>query len=76
MNVPLAAQLLHSNHEIDCPECEYPIWVLWSEIVAQATIRCPCCRRRIRLVDRNGDAQTLGADIEQQLNQALKGLFR
>jgi hypothetical protein len=61
--------------EIDCPECEYPIWVLWSEIVAQTAVRCPCCRVRIRLIDSTGSAQNLEADIERHINETLKGLF-
>jgi DNA-directed RNA polymerase subunit RPC12/RpoP len=76
VNVPLSAQILHSDLEIDCPDCGYPIWVLWSEIVAQTTIRCPCCRVRIRLVDRDGDAQNLGANLDRQINDLLKGMFR
>jgi DNA-directed RNA polymerase subunit RPC12/RpoP len=76
VNQSLSAQLLRAAYEVDCPECGYPIWVQGAEIVAQTTLRCPCCRLRIRLVDQDGRAQTLGADLERQLDQALKGLFR
>jgi hypothetical protein len=74
--VSLALQLLHTDHEVDCPGCHYPIWMLWSEIVAQNTVCCPCCRRRVRLVDATGSIQNLGADIDAQLNQIFGGLFR
>lgn len=74
VNRSLSAQLLHSAHEVDCPECEYPIRVQWSEIVAQTTVLCPCCRLRIRLVDGDGSVQQLGAVLQRQLDQAVKGL--
>jgi DNA-directed RNA polymerase subunit RPC12/RpoP len=74
--VSFALDLLHSDHEIDCPKCEYPIWVLWSEIVAQTTVRCPCCRLRVRLVDATGSVQNLGANIDAHLDQIFGGLFR
>jgi uncharacterized paraquat-inducible protein A len=76
VRLSVSVQVLHSSHEVECPGCDYPIWVQWSELVAQETIRCPCCRIMVRFVDQDGRAQTLGADLERQLDQALKGLFR
>jgi ribosomal protein S27E len=74
--VNFALDLLHTEREVPCPQCEYPIWVLWSEIVAQTTIRCPCCRRRVRLVDATGSIQNIGADIDAQLRRIFGGLSR
>ena len=74
MSQSLSAQFLHSDVNVDCLECEHPIWVQWSEIVAQSTILCPCGRLSIRLVDGEGGVQKLGADLERQPAQALKGL--
>ncbi|GAA4010420.1 hypothetical protein GCM10022247_35780 [Allokutzneria multivorans] len=76
MNRSRSAQLLHVDLEVGCPECTYPIWMHWAEIVAETTIRCPCCRTLVRMVDQDGRAQTLGADLESQFDQAMKGLFR
>lgn len=71
----LATQLLHSDLEVPCPRCEYPIWVRWSEVVVQQTVLCPCCRIRVGLVDDRGGMQMAGNDIERHINDALKGLF-
>jgi len=40
----LATQTLHSDIEVPCPQCGYPLWVLWAEIVVQTAVRCPACR--------------------------------
>jgi hypothetical protein len=44
----LPTQFLHSDVEVDCPACQYPIWITWAEIVVQAVVRCPCCRIGLR----------------------------
>ncbi|MEV7010229.1 hypothetical protein [Streptosporangium sp. NPDC051022] len=75
MGQSLATQFLHSDLDIPCPACRYIMWVRWSEIVAQCVITCPCCRIDVRLTDGEGGMQTAGSAIEQQINQALKGLF-
>lgn len=72
----LATQFLHSDVEVDCPACQYPIWVTWAEIVVQAVVRCPCCRIQIQLRDAEGSMQNAGQIIEQEINQALKGLWK
>jgi hypothetical protein len=76
MATSLATQLLHGDHEVSCPVCEYPIWIMYAEIVAQNLVRCPCCRTGVWLRDADGSAQNVGDVIEQQIDQALKGLFR
>jgi hypothetical protein len=76
MGKSLATQLLHSDLEVDCPQCGYLIWVQYAEVVAQAAVLCPCCRTRIWLSDAEGSVQNAGDVIEQQVNQALKDLFR
>jgi hypothetical protein len=75
MGESLATQLLHSDFEVECPECGYPIWVQYAEVGAQAAVLCPCCRTRIWLRDAEGSMQNAGDVIEQQINQALKDLF-
>lgn len=72
----LASQILHSDHEVDCPECGYPVWIRFSEVIAQCTVTCPCCRLRLHLIDSDGTMQTLGDTLERQIDQALKGLTR
>jgi hypothetical protein len=72
----LATQFLHSDLEVDCPACRYPIWVTWTEVIAQAAVLCPCCRTRAWLRDVEGSMQNAGKIIEQQIDQALKGLSR
>lgn len=75
MSGSLATQLLGAAMEVDCPTCGYPVWVRYSEVVAQAAVICPCCFTRIWLVDEAGSAQNAGDIIEQRITQALKGLF-
>lgn len=69
----LETQFLHADQEVECPACEYPIWVIWAEIVAQAVILCPCCRVQIRLADAEGSVQKAARAVEQQISQFLKG---
>jgi hypothetical protein len=75
MGESLTTQLLHGDLDVDCPQCEYPVWVQYAEVVAQAAVLCPCCRTRIWLRDAEGSMQNAGDVIEKQINQALKDLF-
>jgi hypothetical protein len=75
MGGSLATQLLHSDLELSCPRCKYPIWIRYAEVVAQTAVLCPCCRIRIWLRDADGSAQNAGDVIEEQINQALRGFF-
>jgi hypothetical protein len=70
----LATQFLHSDLEVECPACQYPIWVPWAEIVVQAAVLCPCCRARTQLSDAEGDMQNAARVVERQINDVLKGL--
>jgi hypothetical protein len=72
----LDTQVLRADFEVECPRCEYPVWVTGAEIIAQAAVTCPCCRVRVRLVDAEGSLQNAGRDIERQIEEALKGLWR
>jgi hypothetical protein len=72
----LGTQFLRSDIDVDCPECGYPIWVRYAEIVVQTAVRCPCCRIQIWLGDAEGGMQTAGDVVEQQIEQALKGLWK
>lgn len=72
----LASQILHGDHEVDCPECGYPVWIRFSEVIAQCTVTCPCCRLRLHLLDSSGQMQTLGSTLERMLDRALKGWTR
>ncbi|MDG4795394.1 hypothetical protein [Micromonospora sp. WMMD1082] len=71
----LASQILHGDHEIDCPECGYQVWIRLSEVIAQCTVTCPCCRLQLRLLDVGGKMQTLGDTLDRQINRAVKGIF-
>jgi len=66
---------LHSDLEVDCPECQYPIWVTWAEVVVQLTVRCPCCRAAVQLTDAEGSMQNAGRVVEQEISRILKGLW-
>jgi len=69
----LETQFLHADREVECPACQYPIWVIWAEISVQALVLCPCCRTRVHLVDAEGSAQEAARAVERQINQMLKG---
>ena len=72
----LETQFLRADLEVDCPGCEYPVWVTGAEVVAQAAVTCPCCRARTWILDADGSFQNAGRVIEQQINQALKDLWQ
>lgn len=76
MGESIGTQILHTDLEVPCPRCEYPVWVRGAEVVAQTTVLCPCCRTRIQLVDDNGSAQNAGDVIERQITETLKRMFR
>ena len=76
MTESLDTQLLRADFEVECPGCQYPIWVTGAEIVAQAAVTCPCCRTRFWLVDADGSFHNAGRDIERHVEQALKGLWQ
>lgn len=68
--------------DVDCPECGYPVWIRRSEVAAQVTVLCYCCRVRIRLVNPDGSAATVERQIEREVQKVedefarmLKGLF-
>jgi hypothetical protein len=72
----LDTQLLHADLEVDCPGCEYPIWITGGEIVAQAAVTCPSCRIRIWLIDDAGAFQNAGREVERHIEQALKEMWQ
>ena len=71
----LTTQFLHSDLDVECPECTYPIWVKYSEIVAEVAVLCPCCRSVIGLVDSRASMALAGTEIEREIDRVLKGLF-
>ena len=71
----LATQFLHSDLEVDCPVCSYPVWVRYSEVVCEAAVLCRCCRTTIKLIDERGKATTAADVVEEAMQQAFKGLF-
>ncbi len=76
MGESLATQFLRTDLEISCTQCGYPIWIRYSEVVAQANVTCPCCFIQLRLVDDTGSAQNAGKVIDREIARALKGLSR
>ncbi|AZM73530.1 hypothetical protein D1J63_36585 [Streptomyces sp. KPB2] len=76
MGESLATQFLSADLETACPSCRYLMWIRYSEVVAQTAVICPCCYAQIWLVDETGSAQNAGDVVQQQISQALKGLFR
>jgi hypothetical protein len=79
---PDTGRVADLDFDVDCPACGYPVWVRRSELAVQATVLCPCCRCRIRLVNPDGSAQTIDRqidrmveNIENELDRILKGLF-
>ena len=72
----LATQMLHSDIEVPCPQCGYPIWVLWAEIVVQTAVRCPACRCQVWLHDAEGGIHNAAAELESAIRQATKGLSK
>jgi len=69
----LATQLLHGDlDEVQCPNCDSPLWVRFAEVVAQCAVRCPACRIRIWLRDERGEIHNAGAVIESLVEQVLK----
>jgi ribosomal protein S27E len=72
----LATQLLSADLETACPSCGYLMWIRYSEVVAQTAVTCLCCYTHIWLIDETGSAQNAGDILQQQITQALKGLFQ
>jgi hypothetical protein len=70
----LETQLLYADPRVECPRCEYLLWVTGTEIVAQVAVTCPCCRTRVWLIDADGSFQNAGRDIERHIEATLKGL--
>lgn len=71
--------LLVMDREFPCPRCGYAIWIQYAEIVAPATVLCPCCRTRVLLRDPAGSVQLAGEALQraqERLVRALKGLGR
>lgn len=71
----LSRSMMRHAMDVPCPECSYPVWVLWAEIAAGTTVTCPCCRIRIRLVDETGSVQTAPAQMQAAV-EALGEAFR
>lgn len=72
----LEARFLHVDLEVECPGCEYPIWVMGAEIIAQAALTCPCCRTRVWMIDADGSFQNADRDIERHIEKAVEELWR
>jgi len=71
----LTTQLLHSDVDVDCPNCGFVFWVRMSEIIVEMVVLCPCCRISVHLQDDHGGLSVAGATIESMITDALKGLF-
>ncbi|RAS59265.1 hypothetical protein C8D87_115126 [Lentzea atacamensis] len=71
----LTDQLLHGDQDIPCPECGFGVWIRLSEVVAECAVLCPVCRTRVWLRDGRGQMSNLGAVIESEVEQLLKGLL-
>lgn len=71
----LSTQWLHSDVDLDCPNCHFTFWVRMSEIIVQTVVLCPCCRIRVHLQDDHGGMSLAGRTIENLIADALKGLL-
>lgn len=71
----LQSQLMESDVDLCCPTCGCALWVLWAEIVAQTSVRCPVCRISVRLLDSEGTIHNAGAEIDAMIRKATEGLF-
>ncbi|SDC45460.1 hypothetical protein SAMN05660690_1503 [Geodermatophilus telluris] len=75
----LRSELLDSDIEAPCPNCEYPVWIRLVEVVAHCAVLCPACRCRIWLTDADGSVQNAATDIDNavdDLTRQLGGMFR
>jgi transcription elongation factor Elf1 len=72
----IQTQLLRSDFEFECPRCGYINWARMSEVVVQTTVRCPCCRISIRLIDERASGANAGNVIEAMVEDALRQAFR
>lgn len=69
----IETQILHADLDLDCPGCGFTVWVRSSEVVAQCTVICPCCRVRVRLVNDRGSVTTAARNIEAAARNLFKG---
>jgi uncharacterized ferredoxin-like protein len=71
----LATQLLRADVGVDCPVCGFSVWARMSEMIAQVTILCPCCRVSIRLIDDHGGLATASDTIETLIADLVRDLL-
>jgi len=64
----MTSLLRGANLDAPCPHCGYLLWFRWSEVVAQVSLICPCCRWRIWLRDADGSMHNAAASIDRQLS--------
>jgi hypothetical protein len=57
--------------DVPCPICDYPIFVLMSEVQAQVHIRCSCCWALVHLIDNDASV----ADATRRVESSLRELF-
>jgi hypothetical protein len=63
----IAYDILHGHTDAPCPRCTYPVWIRLSEVMAQTTVLCPCCRTLIALREDRGSLRTAAAEISSAL---------
>ena len=71
----LSLELAKHDFDAPCPRCEYPVWVVWAEVIAGVSLICPCCRVGIRLIDDGGSVQVAPRRMQEAL-ESLEGKLR
>jgi hypothetical protein len=71
--------LLDSDIDVECPNCEYPLWVRLVEVVARCAVVCPVCRCQVWLHDADGSVQNAATDVQNAMDDLMRtlgGMFK
>lgn len=59
-----------------CPGCGHELFLLVSEVAAQAYVRCACCRVLVHLLDQDASTHVAEREVEQAIDEAMKQMSR
>lgn len=79
MSESLSSTLLQSMVDLPCPACGFVLEIELVDVVCQVSRWCPCCRRRIQLIEAGGEMSGALAGIDLamgDLEATLRGVFR